>query len=103
MAYGIDVAELLADLKAKDEQIARLAPGNFTEPEIRVTIDALQQTYTPERVHHEMRKEAASAIAKLQAMLQRFEADRRRDVELVQSLTEEERRIILDLRARNPR
>lgn len=101
MSIGYDVAELLADLKKKDEQIARLAPNNFTEPESRITIDALRQ------IHHGMgaearrsghRWQAASAIQKLQVILDGFEAKRRADTELVTSLTEEERQLILSAR-----
>ena len=104
MSIGYDVAELLADLKKKDEQIARLeqiallAPNNFTEPESRLTIDALRQNSHTWRSHHAMPAEAASAIQKLQVILDGFDAKRRADTELVTSLTEEERQLILSAR-----
>lgn len=99
MSYGYDIAELLADIKAKDEQIARLTPHNFTESEARLVLEAVRSAHTPERVAHEMRAEAASAVRKLQARVDAFEAERRADSEFVASLTQEERQLILDARA----
>ncbi len=98
MSIGWDVSELLEQIKARDQQIARLVPHSFTESEARLVFDAVLSVHTPERLR-EMSAEAASATRKLQAWVDTFEAGRRRDSELVASLTEEERQLILDRRA----
>jgi hypothetical protein len=61
-----DVAALVADLKEKDAQIARLAPNYFTELESRLAINAIREIHTPDRATHAMHKDAATAIQKLQ-------------------------------------
>lgn len=95
---GYDPAELLEEIKQKEAEIARLAPGCLTEEKLKLTIAAVQELHTPERVQHSMAPTAASALCKLEAALIRFTAERQRNAELVASLTEEERQLILDMR-----
>ena len=99
MAMGYDVAELLADIKAKDEQLAILTPNNFTEAEIKLVMSTMYEAHTPERVQQSMSTEAASALRKLQASLDRIESERRAASNFAASLTDEERRLILERRA----
>lgn len=102
MSYGWDVAELLADIKERDKQIARLVPSSLTEPEARLTYDAVRHVHTHPTRSGEMAAESASVLRKLKLAIDELEAARRADVELVASLTEEERRIILSMRAGKP-
>ena len=95
MSIGYDVAELIAALKEKDAQIAHLVPNNFTELESRLTIHAIREIHTPDRATRAMHKDAASAIQKIQVIIDGFEAKRRADTELIASFTEEERQLIL--------
>lgn len=101
---GYDVADLLAEIKAKNEEIARLTPNSFTEPEIKLVIGTMREAHfdphTPERMTHSMPGDAASVIRKLQVVLDQFEAKRRTAVDFAASLTDEERRFILEARAK---
>jgi hypothetical protein len=101
MTVGWDVSELLAQIEERDQQIARLVPSSLTELEVKLTYDAVCQTYTPDKLR-EMATTPASVIRKLRLALDGFEAARRADAELVASLTEEERRLILSMRAGKP-
>lgn len=65
MSYGYDVAELLSDIKAKDAEIRRLTPNNFTEEEARVCLETMIEFLD---VNH---PDVASAIRKLQAVCDR--------------------------------
>jgi translation initiation factor 2B subunit (eIF-2B alpha/beta/delta family) len=103
MTRGYDVAELLAEIKAKSEEIAQLSPNNFTELEIRLVIDTIREAHTPERMTHSMPADAASVIKKLQVVLDRFEAKRRSATDFAASLTDEERRLIMDARTAKQR
>ncbi len=77
MAMGYDVAELLAEIKEKDAQIALLVPNSFTEAEIKLVMSTMYEAHTPERVQREMSSEAASVIRKLQGALDKIEGARR--------------------------
>lgn len=100
MSMGYDVAELLDEIKAKTAEVARLTPNNFTESEIKLVIDTVRDKHTPERMTHSMSAEAASVLRKLQVVLDRFEAERRAAVDFAASLTDEERRLILEARTK---
>ena len=98
MAMGYDVAELLADIEAKSALIARLVPNNFTEDEIKLVMSTMREAHTPERVQHSMSTEAATVLRKLQVVLDRIEGARRTAADFATSLTDEERRLILERR-----
>lgn len=105
MAMGYDVAELLAEIKAKDEQLAKFAiltPNNFTEAEIKLVLSTMREAHTPDRVQHSMSTEAASVVRKFQAMLDRIESERRAAADFAASLTNEERQLIV-MRRRSPK
>jgi hypothetical protein len=103
MSMGHDVAELLAEIRKKDQEIAGLLSSVLTEAEVKLAIDAICEVHTPERMTHEMRPEAASAVRKLTTLLDGFEARRRADADLLESLTDEERQWIRDMRAKKHR
>ena len=67
MSIGYDVADLLAEIKAKNEELARLAPNNFTELEIKLVLGTMREAQSPE---------AASVLQKLQGTLDRLETER---------------------------
>ena len=102
MSMGYEVAELLADIKAKDEQLALLSPNNFTEAEIALVMSTMREAHTPERVQHSMSTEAASVLRKLQVVLDRIEGERRAASDFAASLTDEERQLII-MRRRSPK
>jgi hypothetical protein len=101
MSMGYDVGDLLAEIKAKDAEIARLIACslNLTEPELKLTMVAIREVHTPERVQHSMSSEAAAILQKLQASLDRIENERRAATDFAASLTDEEREIIKARRA----
>ena len=95
MAMGYDVAELLADIKAKDEQLALLVPNNFTETEIKWVISMLHSAHSePERV-----PTVAAVLRKLQGTLDKIEHTRREATDFSMSLTDDERQLILERRS----
>ena len=95
MAMGYDAAELLADIKAKDEQLALLVPNNFTEAEIKWVISMLHSAHSePDRVPI-----VAAVLRKLQGALDKIERTRREATDFSMSLTDDERQLILERRA----
>ncbi len=101
MSMGYDVGELLAEIKAKDAEIARLVACSLslTEAELKLTMEAIHEVHTPERVQREMDPEAAGVLRKLRAALERIEKERQAASDFAASLTDEEREVILARRA----
>jgi hypothetical protein len=88
MSMGYDVAELLAEIKAKDAELKALVPNNFTETEINLVLDLLCIPL-PRLGNDEI-------VQKLKTALSRLEASRR---DFDTTLTDEERQLILKHRA----
>jgi len=102
MSRGYDVAELLAEIKEHKEDLARILPHSFTEPELRLVIAVVG--CVPCDTLSEIRDAAApvmmSVRRKLQAAYDRIEASRGEAANFIGSLTDEERQLILDRRAK---
>jgi hypothetical protein len=103
MSMGYDVAELLAEIKAKNEELASLVPNNFTVGEARLALSAV--LYAPSSLTREpsAHAEAESISRKLQAVIAKYEAEakeRRGRALLIASLTDEEQQLILEHRAK---
>ena len=98
MSIGYDVADLLDQIKALHAEIARLTPNNFTEGEARIALSALRDL--PDPLRRACAVEIGGAIVKLQAVLDSFE--RQAAIDFVGSITDEERRLILEHRAKKP-
>ena len=97
MSMGYDVGELLAEIRAKDAEIARLTAYSLslTASELKLTMSAIRLKLTMGT----MSSEAATIFQKLQVSLDHIEKERWTEADFAASLTAEEREIIKARRA----